>query len=76
MKTTLARAAVVAATRIVRDGTPRPDLVAEVVEAHQSIYDADPDQSSMKARTKLLQAANLAGDLVNFGMAVRGGRNG
>ena len=78
MKTTLARAAVVAATRIVKDDfkTTSPAAIAHaVMEAHVSLFDGDADQSTPEARKRFNDAVDLAGDLVNFGRAVQGGRN-
>lgn len=78
MKTTLARAAVVAATRLIRDNNPKArwtSLPLEVREAHISLFDTEADESTPKAKRQLREAAELAGDLVQFGLAVQGGRN-
>lgn len=76
MKTSLARAAVVAATRIAKDGfrTTFPVAIAhEVKEAHIGLFDTDLDDSTPKARQKFNDAVDLAADLVRFGQAVQGG---
>lgn len=86
MKTTLARAAVVAATRLIQDENAMKarkvdtrgrwtSLPAAVRDAHISIFDSDLDESTPEARRKFNDAVDLAGDLVNFGFAVQGGRN-
>jgi hypothetical protein len=86
MKTKLARAAIVAATRLIQDDNElkaiKVDvrgrytrLPAAVRDAHISIFDADPDISTPKARQKFNDAVDIAADLVNLGLAVQGGRN-
>lgn len=66
MNLQLTRAAVLAATRIVEGGFQPTDLREAVKEAHVSLFDAEIGDS-----VGLPNAADLAGDLVNFATAVR-----
>lgn len=66
MNLQLIRAAVLAATRIVQDGSRPTDLREAVKEAHVSLFDTEIGDS-----VGLPNAADLAGDLVNFAAAVR-----
>lgn len=71
MKTTLTRAAVVAATRIVQDGgSTGVDLIAAVREAHVSLFDTEAREELPVDRDRLQGAADFAGDLVNFASAI------
>lgn len=76
MDTNLARAAVVVATRIVRDGRGSDvDLISAVREAHVSLFDIEPIEAWPAARAQVRGAADFAGDLVNFARVVQGGRD-
>lgn len=78
MKTRLARAAVFAATRIVRDGGTRPswdaDPTDEVRDAYLSMFDVEADESTPKAKRRLQEAGDLAHALVQFANAVKGSK--